>query len=568
MKKLLIIVGYCLLLALNGVAQTFESATEAVKNMKVGWNLGNTLDSHGSGVSGSPTNFETYWGQPVTTAALMKMMHEAGFNAIRVPVTWYQHMDRNNQVDAEWMKRVHEVVDYVVSEGMYCILNVHHDTGAHDAAWLVADEAVYAQQKARYESLWTQIAEEFRDYDDHLLFEAYNEMLDVKRSWCFASFNTSGRYDAAIATSAYNAINSYAQSFVNAVRATGGNNTQRNLVVCTYGACSGGGTWNSHLKDPLQMLNMPQDVTPGHIAFEVHSYPNVENMQSVKDEVDDMVNALNTHLASKGTPVIFGEWGTANVDNGSDYSDRRANVLEFAHYFVKKAKENGFATFYWMGLSDAQARMVPVFNQPDVAESILKGWHGDDYVAKLPTYDDYEYQYTVVLYSGQWQELNLYTGSALNISQYTGLRLEMAEPTAEGLLNIKVYGASDGKESFMAVTDLTTNVTFDRSAMGTQVRRVTLQYQKAGSQEFKVVRAVLLKADGTEEETKLSPFWGCRVTDIVLKPKGDESNIVSTAVDTSRQKQEGWWTLDGRRLRTAPASPGVYLHEGRKVVFR
>ena len=105
MKKLLIIVGYCLLLALNGVAQTFESATEAVKNMKVGWNLGNTLDSHGSGVSGSPTNFETYWGQPVTTAALMKMMHEAGFNAIRVPVTWYQHMDRNNQVDAEWMKQ-------------------------------------------------------------------------------------------------------------------------------------------------------------------------------------------------------------------------------------------------------------------------------------------------------------------------------------------------------------------------------------------------------------------------------------------------------------------------------
>ncbi|MBQ4023579.1 MAG: hypothetical protein II612_06225 [Prevotella sp.] len=174
----------------------------------------------------------------------------------------------------------------------------------------------------------------------------------------------------------------------------------------------------------------------------------------------------------------------------------------------------------------------------------------------------------MVLFNGQWQELNLYTGSALDISQYTGLRLEMAEPTANGLLNIKVYGASDGKESFMPVTELSTYVSFDRSKLGAQVRRVTLQYQKTGAQEFKVVRAVLLKADGTEEETKLSPFWGCRVTDIVLKPKGDESNIVSTTVGTPRQKQEGWWTLDGRRLRTSPVHPGVYLHEGRKVVFR
>ena len=564
MKKLFTLIGCGLLLAMSTAAQTFETATEAVLNMKVGWNLGNTLDAHGTGVSGSPSNFETYWGQPITNPALMQMMHTAGFNAIRVPVTWYQHMDSNNQVDAAWMKRVHEVVDYVINTGMYCILNVHHDTGAHDAAWLVADEGVYSQQKDRYESLWTQIANEFRDYDEHLLFEAYNEMLDVKRSWCFASFNAPGRYDASIATSAYNAINSFAQSFVNAVRATGGNNTERNLVVCTYGACSGGGTWNEHLKDPLKKLNLPQDVTPGHIIFEVHSYPNVENLQSTKAEVNEMVNALNTYLASKGAPVIFGEWGTSNVDNGSDYANRRANVLEFAKYFVRKAKDNGIGTFYWMGLSDAQARTVPVFNQPDVAESVLKGWYGDDYKPVLPTYDDYDYLYTVVLYNGQWQELNLYTGSPLDINQYTGLRLEMLEPTEGGLLNIKVYGASDGKESYAPVTDLSTTISFDKSTLGQQVRRVTLQYQKQGSQEFKVVRAVLLKADGTEEATQLSPFWGCSITDVVLKPK-EGSGI---AVTTTDNRRGGWWTLDGRRLKTSPQRPGIYLHNGRKVVFR
>lgn len=283
---LLLLMGLCL--AVTASAGDFESAREAVKNMKVGWNLGNTLDGNSGDTlcmwqeankQRTVKDYETMWGQKVTEPELFKMMKEAGFNAIRVPVTWYPHMeatfadvrgyndpkqgwsytpwmpskdDIGTKIQEAWMKRVHEVVDYVVSQGMYCILNVHHDTGAANTAWLIADEAVYAAQRERFEAVWTQIAEEFRDYDEHLLFEGYNEMLDVKRSWCFASFAADGGYNQAIATSAYNAINGYAQSFVNAVRATGGNNAQRNLVVCTYGACDGSGSWNSHLKDPLK----------------------------------------------------------------------------------------------------------------------------------------------------------------------------------------------------------------------------------------------------------------------------------------------------------------------------
>jgi aryl-phospho-beta-D-glucosidase BglC (GH1 family) len=132
------------------------------------------------------------------------------------------------------MNRVHDVVDYVISQGLYCIINVHHDTGADSqnwASWLKADASVYTAQKARYEKLWQQIANEFRNYDQHLLFEAYNEMLDAQSSWNFAQSNTS-----------YDAINNYAQSFVNVVRATGGNNAQRNLIINDYGASSGSGT--------------------------------------------------------------------------------------------------------------------------------------------------------------------------------------------------------------------------------------------------------------------------------------------------------------------------------------
>lgn len=150
-------------------AQSFETAAEAVKNMGVGWNLGNTLDANGNGVH-QGLDSETYWGQPVTKPELMKMMKEAGFGAIRVPVTWYNHMDSNGKVDAAWMARVKEVVDYVINNGMYCILNVHHDTGDDSKNssiihWIHASMNTYNNTKTKYENLWKQIAETFKDYD-------------------------------------------------------------------------------------------------------------------------------------------------------------------------------------------------------------------------------------------------------------------------------------------------------------------------------------------------------------------------------------------------------------------
>ena len=185
-------------------------------------------------------------------------------------------MDAKGKVDAAWMQRVHQVVDYVLNTGMYCLLNVHHDTGDGSTHWLHASMNTYNDTKDKFEYLWQQIAEEFKEYGEKLLFEGYNEMLDEYNSWCFASFAAPGRYDAASSADSYNAINSYAQSFVNAVRATGGNNSQRNLVVNTYAAANGYGNWNPHLKDPLTEMKYPVDPAgTGHIAFQVHFYPSV-----------------------------------------------------------------------------------------------------------------------------------------------------------------------------------------------------------------------------------------------------------------------------------------------------
>ena len=200
-KQLLTMIGASIL-CLSANAQSFETATEAVKNMKVGWNLGNTLDSNSGDVNNmwieawtgrTPSDYEKAWGQPVTKPELIKMFKDAGFNAIRIPVTWYPHMEATfnsvkynestksltpwdyvndpigTKIQAAWLKRVHEVVDYVISQGMYCILNVHHDTGASNTAWIVASGANYEQQKNRFEAVWKQIAEEFKEYDEHLL---------------------------------------------------------------------------------------------------------------------------------------------------------------------------------------------------------------------------------------------------------------------------------------------------------------------------------------------------------------------------------------------------------------
>ena len=376
--------------------ERWETAAQAVLNMGAGWNLGNTLDTNSGDADNmwfevntdrTPVRYETGWGQPVTTRALIHMFKEAGFNAIRVPVTWYPHIGtltittyqdadgarRGNwdksawtgyDVDPAWMARVKEIVDYVMDEDMYCILNVHHDTGAGSAAWLVASKADFAAVKDRYQALWEQIATTFKDYGEKLLFESFNEMLDPLDSWCFASFNSENRYDAEVARSAYAGIDSYNDLFVKTVRATGGCNQVRNLVVNTYGACSGDGTWNSHLKEPLTQFHLPE--APGHIAVEVHSYWEADKFAEQQGDIDQLFRNLDEHLVRRlGVPVIIGEWG-GGVNEDNDATTR------FANYFSQKAKDAGIAALYWMCLSDGQDRSVPTWTTPGIKDAILK----------------------------------------------------------------------------------------------------------------------------------------------------------------------------------------------------
>ena len=367
---------------------SWETAATAVKNMAVGWNLGNTLESNSGDVNNMwieastqrrPTDYENAWGQTDATRALIHMFKEAGFNAIRVPVTWYPHMgtltvngtswDKSRwlestdyQVDRVWMARVKDVVNYVIDEGMYCILNVHHDTGTYSTCWLRADQQVYASVRDRYISLWTQIATEFESYGEHLLFESFNEMLDVSNTWNYPQDKSS--------TAVINTINA---DFVATVRATGGNNAQRNLVLNTYAA--------SPDARALQDFQLPEDPAKDHMLAQVHSYApynfafDTDRPQEVFDancdkEVRAIVDGINTHLVSRGIPCILGEFG---ADTGKR---AEAELAKQAAAYVSQATKYNIACFYWMGLSDGKEdRAAPRWTKPTLRDAILKAYN-------------------------------------------------------------------------------------------------------------------------------------------------------------------------------------------------
>ena len=374
-KLFTVITGLLLMGSFHAEAADFEMAKDAVKNMGLGWNLGNTLDANDATKTWKTTaEHETCWGQPVTKPELIKMMKEAGFGAIRVPVTWYQEIDSEGKINDAWMKRVKEVVDYVINEGLYCIINVHHDTGADDGdfkSWIKADGTNYTQNKAKFEYIWKQIAETFKDYDQHLLFEGYNEMLDAKNTWNEPINKTDG----------YKAINDYAKSFISAVRATGGNNAYRNLIVNTY---SGSNSANA-----MKALELPEQT--GHIAFQIHNYPDWQSESHARELVDYLISIIKTNLISKGAPVIIGEYSTLCTYPKRDWYDVNRKVALYAmDYFIKRTKAEGIGTFFWMGLSDGTFRDFPAFNQADLAETLAKAYHGDVSSFKFPTLGDAE----------------------------------------------------------------------------------------------------------------------------------------------------------------------------------
>ncbi|MBP1618875.1 MAG: endoglucanase [Bacteroidetes bacterium] len=321
-------------------------ALEFSKLMGVGWNIGNSLESitvSGGVYSGS----ETSWGNPSVTKQLIDSVKDAGFNAIRIPVSWSHKLDNTStyKISTSWKKRVAEVVNYALDNDMFVIINVHWDGG-----WM--NDPTYDSQtsiNAKLDSLWKQIAIYFRDYDDRLLFAGTNEVHVAD------NYGTPTSENIAVQ-------NSFNQTFVNAVRATGGRNFYRQLIVQAY---------NTNIENACSYLTMPDDQVENRLMAEVHFYDPYDfalqestgyttqwgenyiggdvSSWGQEDWVDEAFGMMKTYFVDKGVPVILGEYG-ALLRTMLDTDAEAAHVAArnyYLNYITKTAKANGLVPFYW-----------------------------------------------------------------------------------------------------------------------------------------------------------------------------------------------------------------------------
>ena len=311
---------------------------EIAADMGVGWNLGNSLDSHnGTTHQKLGLGAEVLWGNPKTTQALIDAVKANGFNTIRVPVTWYPHADASYNIDKEWMARVKEVVDMCIDGDTYVIIDVHHE----EDAWLKPTDANYNAASAQLAAFWKQIANEFKDYDRHLIFEGMNEprVIGSANEWNGGEKATRDN------------VNKLNQVFVDTVRATGGNNKTRCLMLPTYGASSS--------SVAMQNFVMPNDP---NILVSVHCYSPYQfamtpggNMadwtaynDSVKSGLQYVFNDIQNYLLNKGYAVVIGEFGATNKGNDS----ARA---AWADQFAEWAKKKGVPIIIWDNNVNANA---------------------------------------------------------------------------------------------------------------------------------------------------------------------------------------------------------------------
>lgn len=319
-----------------------STAAQLAAKIKLGWNIGNTMEA---------TNGETAWGNPKVTKALIDAVKANGFNAIRIPCSWNQYVANTAtaQIKTDWLNRVKEVVQYCVDNNMYVVINIHWDGG-----WLENNitEAKKAENNAKQKAFWEQIATHFRGFDEHLLFASANEP------------NVEDATQMAVLTS-------YHQTFIDAVRATGGKNAYRTLVVQ--------GPATDIEKTNKLMLNLPVDKIASRMMVEVHYYAPWNFAGLTKDEswgkmfyywgtgfhsaTDTERNAtwgeetdvaknfklMKTQFVDKGIPVLLGEFGA--IRRTSLTGDALTLHLNSRAYYlktvVKQAKANGLLPFYW-----------------------------------------------------------------------------------------------------------------------------------------------------------------------------------------------------------------------------
>ena len=320
-------------------------AWQFAERLGIGWNLGNHFDAHNNGVSG-----ETFWGNPKATQATFNKVKAAGFTTVRIPVTWMGHIGPapDYKIEEAWLDRVAEVVGYAEKAGLIAIINMHHD-GGDSNYWLnikgaAVNPEVHQQVLDQVTAMWGQIADKFKDKGEFLIFEAFNEIHDGGWGWG-TNRNDGGKQ--------YRCLNEWNQAFVNAVRASGGENADRILGIPAY--CT-------NVDISLESFVMPEDSANDRLMMSVHCYDPYDFTLAAKinewghtadpsrkvagdNEADlkKVFEKIYVNYISKGIPVYMGEFGCVNRSTARE----QAFQQYYLKYYAKLAKTYGVPAMIW-----------------------------------------------------------------------------------------------------------------------------------------------------------------------------------------------------------------------------
>ncbi|HEY6914670.1 MAG TPA: cellulase family glycosylhydrolase [Paludibacter sp.] len=369
-KALFLVLIFCGSLVPSTTNAQLPTARQMAKKMTLGWNLGNMLEAVWMGKTYKATTYQR-------TIDSVKL---AGFNTVRLPVAWFYHSDTvTNVIDPTWLAHVKSMVDLCIKDSMYVMMNTHWDNGWLDDHINVKDSAlVNTRQRAH----WTQIANYFKDYDEHLMFASANE-------------------PPAKNATQMSILLSYHKTFINAVRATGGNNSSRTLIVQ-------GPSTDADLTYSI-MSTMPKDQISNRLMVEVHYYTpsqfcllnsdatwgrmfyywgqgNHSTTDTIRNatwgeesDMDKSLNKMKTKFIDNGIPVLIGEYGAfrknlSSVSPPSDQALHNASILSWYKYFVKSATSKGIITYCWDtgGIFNFSTGQI---KDKDVVSSIKQGYN-------------------------------------------------------------------------------------------------------------------------------------------------------------------------------------------------
>ena len=388
------------------------SAIDLVDKMGIGWNLGNTLEAHSFNWQEDPLlqglEAEFHWEKTETTPGLLQFAFDKGYRSLRIPVTWYCHIiDSNYTIAPDWMARVKKIVDEAIKIGYYVILNEHHSVhgdhtteytvqtdgskkfssramnkplGRGDGYLVCCDEADIAESKRFLHAVWTQIATAFNSsYDEHLIFETMNEPRNarddhqpdpkgradhewepgLKMPWYKADGSIGGYWcdatNCAECLREYEVLNEYNQVCLDAIRATGGANASRFVIVPSL--CTGQKTIVHDL------FRLPKDSATGKIILSVHSYPfgsslegtdKVEYTEAMKDATRTTIETLAEKFVAKGLPIVYGEVGV--VRKKVPLSER----IKWIEFFVGEARKHKMSLLWWECGGESDGTMAEI----------------------------------------------------------------------------------------------------------------------------------------------------------------------------------------------------------------